>query len=165
MATNKEFIKKVSARDVTSLEFTDIFSDRYDVYNVILEFTRSGTNQKQANILTLLDSSGTEITSGYGYTIMQLNLNTTGTYSERNDNSHGDITWISYDNEGSADIMIYNPFSSTAATFINGNSIGDTYGWLGSAWLNNTTSCSGLKWTFNGTGQYDEIIVKVYGIK
>ena len=75
------------------------------------------------------------------------------------------IVWLSYDQGGYADLYIYNPFSSSLNTFINGNSSGNNYGWLGSGQLKATTSCTGIKFTFNGTGQYDEIIVNVYGVK
>lgn len=164
MATNKQFIKQTTATSVTSLEVTDVFSDKYDIYYIVMDFTRSGTNQKQANLISLLDSSSTEITSGYEYAVQQMNYGSSSG-SERQATSGANIVWMTYDNEGYSDLYIYNPYSSSDNTFFKGNSSGDNYGWLGIGMLDATTSCTGIKFTFNGTGQYDEIIVNVYGVK
>jgi len=164
MATNKEFIKQTTATSVTSLEVTDIFSDTYDVYYVVMDFERSGTNATQANKITLIDSTDTEVTSGYEYAVQQMNYGS-NSGSERKSTSDSTIVWLSYDNGGYVDLYIYNPFSSSDNTFFKGNSSGNNHGWLGIGMLDSTTSCTGIKFTFNGTGQYDEIIVNVYGVK
>lgn len=164
MATNKEFIKQTTATGVTSLEVTDVFSDKYDIYYVVMDFERSGTNAIQANKITLLDSSSTEITSGYEYAVQQMNIGSSSG-SERKSSGDSSLVWLSYDNGGYANLYIYNPFSSSDNTFFKGNSSGNNYGWLGIGMLDATTSCTGIKFTFNGTGQYDEIIVNVYGVK
>ena len=72
MATNTEFIKQTTATIVTSLEVTDIFSDKYDIYYIVMDFERSGTNATQANKITLIDSTDTEVTSGYKYIVKQM---------------------------------------------------------------------------------------------
>ena len=164
MATNKQFIKQVTATDVTSLEVTNIFSDAYENYYCVMDFTRSGSSADQANLLTFIDSTDTEVTSGYGYASLQMNYGSSSG-SERTDNSHSDITWLSYDIEGYVDFYVYNPFSSSRETFVNGFGNGHNRGFISTSHLNATTSLTGLKFTFNGTGQYDKIIVNVYGVK
>lgn len=160
MATNLEFIKRVEATSVTELDITDIFSANYDVYYVTIDFDRNNT---QANIIRLLDNTGTVINTGYQYGVQQANLGG-NTGSERKSSSDVRIVWLSYDQYGSGSFYVYNPFSSSSHTLISGNSIGGNYLWLGHGSLKATTSCTGLKFDANGA-TYNDIIVTVYGVK
>ena len=163
MATNLQFIKSESASSVSSLSVTDCFSANYDVYYCSLEFVRSGTNATQANKLTFLDGSGSAGTTDYGYATLQMNMSSS--FGERRDNSNADITWISYDDKGASSMYIFNPYDSSSYTFLTSQATGDTYSWKTIANHNSAESVAGFKWTFNGTGQYDDIKVKVYGVK
>ena len=157
MATNLEFIKSETATNVTSLSVTDCFSDRYDVYYCYLEFNRSAT---QANKLTFLNTSGTDSTADYEYATQQLNYGTGST--ERRDTSETSILWITYDDVGTSGMYVYNPYDSSSYTFVTSQASGDTYGWKASAHHNSAETVAGLKWTFNGSGQYNHIKVSVY---
>lgn len=158
-----EFIKSATDTNVTSLEVTDCFTADYEVYYATLDFVRSGTNATQANLLTFLDSTNTNITANYGYASLQQNW--ASTYSERRDNAHSDITWVTYDNIGSWGGWIINPYNSAAYTYVNSGGTGDTYHWAGSGTHQSAETLKGIKFTFNGTGQYDSITIKVWGVK
>lgn len=128
MAGNLEFIKSQTGTSVTSLSVEDCFSADYDVYYCTLEFDRSGSNASQANILSFLNTSGTDSTANYGYATQQTNYAASGD-SERRDNSHSNILWITYDNVGASSMYVFNPYDSSSYTFVTSQATGDTFSW------------------------------------
>jgi hypothetical protein len=158
-----EFIKSASGTSVSSLSVTDCFSADYDVYYCTFEFERSGINANQANLLTFLNTSGTDSTADYDYASLQIDYG--ASFTERKGN-HTTILWITYDIDGASGMYIYNPYSSSSYTFVNSSASGQAIGgWKTIATHKATETVAGLKWTFNGTGQYDNITVNVYGVK
>ena len=61
MATNLEFIKSVSST-ASSVSVTDCFSDKYDVYQIIVPNYENNTGTNNYNV-RLLDNLGNPITA------------------------------------------------------------------------------------------------------
>ena len=119
MATNLEFIKKVKAQEVASVEITDIFSDRYDKY--IIKHPHhydTGTTDQR---LQMLDSSGTAITTSiYKYATLNLNSNTGSSDEYNNASDHTrSFSYLtpSYYQSGLVELEIYNPYNSASYTY------------------------------------------------
>ena len=160
---NLEFIKSASGTSVSSLSVTDCFSADYDVYYCTLEFERSGASANQANLLSFLNTSDADSTANYDVATLQLNFG--AAFTERRVTGYSNILWITYDVDGASGMYIYNPYSSSSYTFVTSQAIGNNYGWKTIATHKASETVAGLKWTFNGTGQYDNIKVNVYGVK
>lgn len=119
MATNLEFIKRVEAQQVASVEITDIFSDRYDKYLIKHphHYDVSTTDQR----LQMLDSSGTAITTSvYKYASLNLisSAGATDEYNNANDHTRSFSYFTnSYYQSGLVELEIYNPYNSASYTY------------------------------------------------
>ena len=119
MSTNLEFIKSANTTtNVSSLSVTDCFSDKYDVYKVILEVNE--VSAESALDTRLIDSGGSVI-SASEYDTAVLSMIPTGSFNEyRNVNS--DKWQYTMYNEGSVGgffvAYIFNPNDSSSFTFI-----------------------------------------------
>jgi hypothetical protein len=118
MAGSLEFIKSANTTsNVSSLSVTDCFSDKYDVYKVILEVNE--VSAESALDTRLIDSGGSVI-SASEYDTAVLSMETSGFVQYRNVNS--DKWQYTMYNEGSVGgffvAYIFNPNDSSSFTFI-----------------------------------------------
>lgn len=171
---NLQFIKSETVTSGSSnFSVTNIFSAEYDVYYISLDAGQSGIAASDINV-RLLDGSSSEISStDYEYAS---GIHTTGssTFTEgRTTNNSEFPSFIGLASRtqdissatGSA--YIYNPFSSSSYTMVQGASI-DTQGGKSSRYvgvLKLTTSCTGLKFIpSNGSATLKTFRVSVYGV-
>ena len=175
MATNLEFINSFEVSSSTSsFDVDNIFSDKYDVYQVLLtnysNQTDSGGNRTK---LRFIDSAGNE-ESGVNYNYASLSLLAGTTFGQLK--SAGD-TVIDHINRvdtgttsGNVNLTIYNPYSSSSYTFCQwqSNTKSDpstTLGHKGIGVLKLAESMRGL-W-IQQVGNYAGTNIKcsVYGVK
>jgi len=174
MATNLQFIKSASGTSVSSLSVTDCFSDKYDVYKVILNPTDSTISNAVAR-LRFIDSGGSVI-SDSEYDFASLSLAAATSFFEDRNTNETFINRLGTQHSGTIDgtstiIYIYNPFDSSSYTFAQwqGMARANTgsvtgYGVKGIGVHKSAEQLSGLN-IFPSSGTYDTIGIKVYGVK
>ena len=127
MATNLEFIKSASGTQVSTLDVTDCFSDKYDVYKIIF----NGTNTDTAGIYSAFRVIVGGTAQASGYDNATLFLKSYATFSEERRLSAGDFENVSYMSTGAnggtfgSVIYIFNPYDSSSYTFAKYQSSGD----------------------------------------
>lgn len=162
MATNLEFIKSESADNVSSLTVTNMFSAKYDVYEVFV--TGNGSQNTGSITAQFLDSSGTALGSGnVEYAVQRLK------YASAYDpiySATGNAFEMVY--TGAADLdfgikmTVYNPFSNSEFTYVNVQAISE-HAAKGIVCVSSTTSAEQMK--FYANQNYTPIKVSVYGVK
>lgn len=162
MAANLEFIKSESADNVSSLTVTNIFSAKYDVYEVFV--TGNGSQNTGSITAQFLDSSGTAIGLGSVQQAVQ-RLKYASAY---------DPIWGATNNAfemvytGAADLdfgikmTVYNPFSNSEFTYVGIQAISE-HAAKGIVCIGSTTSAEQMK--FYANQNYTPIKVSVYGVK
>tara|TARA_R100001463_G_scaffold83739_3_gene138292 strand:- start:522 stop:1046 length:525 start_codon:yes stop_codon:yes gene_type:complete len=172
---NLQFIKSETVTSGSSnFSVTNIFSAEYDVYYISLEAGQSGNAATDINA-RLLDSSSAEISnSNYDYATLRHTIGGSSTAEGRDTSQNKFPSFIGLASRTQANasnggsVYIYNPFSSSSFTFVNGNSI-DTLGAKGDRYigvLRETTSCTGIKFIpNNGSATLKTFRVDVYGVK
>ena len=175
MATNLQLIQEFSiAENTTNAIIDNIFSDKYDVYQVLLtnysNLTDTGGNRTK---LRFIDSAGNE-ESGVNYSYASLKLLASTTFGQSISTS---TTLIDHINRvdtgttsGNVNLTIYNPYSSSSYTFCQwqSNTKSDpstTLGHKGIGVLKLAESMRGL-W-IQQVGNYAGTNIKcsVYGVK
>ena len=173
MATELQFIKSESVVDGSStFSVTDVFSDKYEVYYLYFDVGQTGVAATNINA-RLLDSSSTEI-SNANYDTAILGMNFGSAFNEYALTGQTTIKYFFLSTGDTSDgrasptgVYIYNPFSSSSYTFLQGQSIRSTsYGGKGIAVLKETTSCTGIKFLpENGSATFRTSKISVYGVK
>tara|TARA_B100001939_G_scaffold318419_1_gene305826 strand:+ start:3109 stop:3597 length:489 start_codon:yes stop_codon:yes gene_type:complete len=162
MASNLEFIKFGTADDVSSFTITDIFSDKYDVYEVFV--IGNGSANVGSLSMEFLDSGGTDIAQGAYDNAMQ-RMKIGSAFDEIRGTNLNSTEWVypgGSDRDFAAKIIVYNPFSSSTYTFATHQSMSQ-HGEKGIAVAKSTTSAVSLK--FRANQNFTPIKVSVYGVK
>ena len=172
MATNLEFIRKDEITSaVTSHNVDNIFSDTYDVYQIIIENVTYPTAATWLN-LRFLDSSGSVIsTANYDFSL--LNAYSSGSFGQYRGTNQTGLTYggnySSSKEKGNAErITVYNPYNSNSYTYTNHQ---------GAQWATNLyanrklgalktqSTVRGINLYTGSTTTFDGGVIKVYGIK
>jgi hypothetical protein len=172
MAGSLEFIKSASGTSVSSLDVTDCFSDKYDVYKITYDLNNDTFNI--VGNLRFLDSGGSVI-SASEYDYAALNLNAAGTFVERRGTSQTSILRLTTSNtntDSAGFLYIYNPYDSSSYTFVTFQNsalavpIGSAveYGVKGIGVHKSAETISGINILVN-SGNWNSIEVSVYGVK
>ena len=172
MATELQFIKSVSSSaSVTSVDITNCFSDKYDVY--MLTFADLDINGAGAeNIdIRLLDSGGSAI-SASEYDYAGLVLRYSSAFTEVQDTSATQFTY----GAGYVDSVIvgaggliayfYNPYDSSSYTFTQHQQV-NTSGHSGQKYIGvhkSAEQITGLQIRVD-SGTIDRFSASVYGVK
>jgi|TARA_R100000482_G_scaffold48666_1_gene17116 hypothetical protein len=120
MATQLEFIKSASASDVSSMNVTDCFTDKYDVYAITMD-KLEGLQSGNRNIhLRFIDSSSS-IISGSEYDWAAQNIRSYASFTTASSENDTEIQRIqiysSLDKEFGTVLYIFNPNDSSSFTF------------------------------------------------
>ena len=162
MASNLEFIKYESADNVSSLTVTNMFSAKYDVYEV---YVRGNGSQNVGSLTAeFLDSSDTDIAQG-AYDTAILRLNPATTFGEVRTTNANSFEWAypsGSDFDFGAKITVYHPFEGSSYTFATIQSMAKQAE-KAIVVAQSTTSAEGMK--FNANQNYTPINVSVYGVK
>ena len=170
MASNLEFIKSVSSTS-SSVSVTDCFSDKYDVYKIIVPNyeNTTGTNNSQ---MRLIDSGSSTITAAE-YDNATLILDSATTFSETGTTSNTVIRYFpvtnaSYNVGVGTSIYIYNPYDSSSYTFLQwqGTAWSGTkmYGYKGIAVHKSAEKITGIQF-YSRSGATVDINMRVYGLR
>ena len=181
MAGSLEFIKsEVQSSSVTTFTVTDCFTDKYDVYQILITKTDSNLDNLFFK-LNFLDTSDTVIVdSTYDSASLRL-LAGSSFLQDRFTSQTGFRNVAQFDatdsNSAGINIMVFNPFDSSSYTFITAQttaSIPAAALMAGTKYigvLKNTETVTGLRlgYTDSGgnlsAGGINDCIVKVYGVK
>jgi hypothetical protein len=95
MASNLEFIEKRTASNVVNVTHTDLFSTKYNIYELYLDMQYNASSYFDIN---LLDSNGDVLTdSNYDVSIYEgIYTNTTGVYGMKFSASGGGSTTFDF---------------------------------------------------------------------
>ena len=173
MATELQFIKSATGTSVGSLDVTNCFSDKYDVYKIVIskmEQTANGWNE-----MRFLDSGGSSITASE-YDIATLELKDYASFSEYRATNANRFETINYSGTGSAvagalTMYIYNPYDSSSYTFASWQSNGfrTGLGQIGAKVIGvhkSAVQISGVHFISGGSGSvFTNLEVSVYGVK
>ena len=168
MAGNLEFIKSATGSSVSSLSVTDCFSDKYDVYKIVIN--NVDITGATSAFIRMLDSGGSEI-SASNYDRAFLGMFSNQAFAESratNTTSFSSVGFYDASTGGGAVYYVYNPFSSSSYTFLQGQvSYFETSYSTGTKYigvLKQSASMTGFN--INLTGQtFDSIDISVFGVK
>lgn len=177
---NLEFIKSASGSSVSSLSVTDCFSDKYDVYQILITKTDSSTDNLFLQ-LNFLDTTDTVITDST-YDIASLRLQAGGSFAEdRFTNQTSFIKVAQFDatdsNSAGINIMVFNPYDSSSYSFITAQTVagipaaGLMAGTKYIGVLKNAETVTGLRLGFTDcsgnliASGIENCTVKVFGVK
>ena len=176
MATDLQFIKSVTADNVTNIDIPDCFSDKYDVYKIFLTKTDLGTGftNAWANMRVLKASDGTSDTTANYDSAGQMQYAYTSFGENRYTNSTQIVNTFSYSDTGSynngGEVTVYNPFDSGSYTFFTGQGANNI--WTGSiSSLVGNKSIAVHKVAQSNSGlqilipDITTMVIKVYGVK
>ena len=179
MATNLQFIKStVQSSAVTTFTVTDCFTDKYDVYQILITKTDSSTDNSFLK-LNFLDTTDTVITdSTYDTAGLRMQSNTSFN-EEKHTNSTGFQKLAQFDATASdsagINIMVFNPYDSSSYTFITSQtSTGVQSVMIGTKYigvLKNAETVTGLRLGYTDSAgnliasAIENCTVKVYGVK
>ena len=172
MATNLEFIKSASGTSVVSVDVTDCFSDKYDVYQVLI--AKSDVSAEDYSVLRLIDSGGSVI-SANEYDYAELGMYSYTTFAQNRNTNSSAILNINVSGTSTAQgigtmFYVFNPFDSSSYTFVAGQTSGVvTSGLAGGKYIGvhkvaeQITGIQLLRNNLNGV--YDTLTVNVFGVK
>ena len=171
MASNLEFIEKRTASNVVNVTHTNLFSTKYNIYELYLDMQYNASSYFDIN---LLDSNGDVLTdSNYDVSIYEMkNWTTENQYKYQNSTIWRDFTGYleNYDIGGAMRMTVFNP---TNSTYTLANTVGVTkvssglFGVIGQGIYTNTAGVYGMKFSASGGGTttFDFLNVSVYGVK
>ena len=174
MAANLEFIKNVSGEEITSLTTPQVFSAKYDVYYVNVQWERVTTYAE----VYMTDSSNNVLnnsTNDVHYAGGQLVMKSNTSFAE-NKATDTYVGWrelgVYVDNVGEGygmSFYVYNPFDSSKETYVHGQSasmISDNL-WAGKSIgiYRSAEQCNGLHFSNSGGSACKYIIANIYGVK
>ena len=169
MATNLEFIKSASGSSVSTLDVDNCFSDKYDVYKILISKLDLSANAELR--IKYKNSSGLVTTSTYDYAL--LNLKSYNVFTETRVPSTTFLyTAFAYSPTSNAignQCYIFNPYDSSSYTLAQGQSSSylNGFGSYGTKWIGVEKTAQqivGIQF-LPSTGSFDNLDVKVYGVK
>jgi len=172
MATNLEFIKKVTSTDVVSVSYTDLFNTNYDVFELFIDLQYNGASYLD---MQLLDSSGSVLTGSH-YDVAVLEMRSDAAFVEYKYTSstiwRGLGGYLNNVNAGyGMKMKVYNPTSTSSYTYATSQSnsplTSAMFGNKAIATYKATDGVYGLKIFGSGGGSttFDFLNVAVYGVK
>ena len=169
MAGSLEFITKVTASSVSSFDVDNIFSSKYDVYQLEF-FGGNASTQSNEVYLRLMNSSGVVTTSTYDYA--NLNMTSSASFTEDKSTSASRFQRFLYlhtsDYGTSGTLNVFNPNDSSSYTFVKWQSTvfaAFGVGRKGIGVEHTAQTITGINLLSNGTNVMDSISVSVYGVK
>jgi hypothetical protein len=174
MAGNLEFINSFEITGSTSAFSCDnVFSDKYDVYNIIASgISLVGTTQTNLS-MRLIDNTGSVISGANDYAFASLGMSSNTTFSEYKDGSGSLILNAFGKDDGiegsSSSIYVHNPNDSSSYTFVQWQAGGDNgtalEGYKGIGVYPTAETIRGFQLLETATRPFDEGTISVYGVK
>ena len=172
MATNLQFIKKVTSSDIITVSYTDLFNTNYDVFELFIDLQYNAASYLD---IYLLDSGGSVLTgSHYDVAVLDLKSNTSfAQYKYANSTIwRGLGGYLNNVDAGyGMKMRVYNPTSTSSYTFATSQSASpnssSSFGTKAIAVYSANDGVYGLKINASGGGSttFDFLNVSVYGVK
>ena len=170
--SNLRLINETTATSVASVSVTDVFSADFDIYQITIN--NSDITIKDYSELRFINSSGS-IISASNYDYGNLELKSYGGFNALRGTNQSSFPKMWYSNndtanQGSLNMWLFNPYSSSAYTFVlasNGLNFTPGFGGMGNkiiGVLKNTSSITGMQF-FPNSGSFDNILVRTYGLR
>ena len=172
MATNLEFINKTEATSIVSMDVTDVFTAKYDVYRLHVSLDCDGAGYFEIRLLQADGSLANELK----YDIASLDLKSNTSFGEyRFKNQDGGVGFRGiggYVDDGDGygfTANLYNPFADDSYTMIQAQSgstsAGSLFGNKGIGIYKSTQSIGGYRITLSGGATLNYIQATTYGVK
>ena len=175
MATGLEFIKKVSGTDITTLTTPQVFSAKYNVYYVNVQWERVTTYPE----VYLTDSSNSPLNDSTNDVHYRGAMLVTKSNTGSAENRVGTATYVGWrelgvyvDNVGEGygmSFYVYNPFSSSKYTHVQAQSagmVGDKlWGGKSIGMYESAEQCNGLHFGNSSGTACAYIIANIYGVQ
>ena len=171
MASNLEFIEKRTASDVVSVTWADLFTTKYNIYELYFDIQYNASSYFD---IYLLDSSGNVLTdSNYDVSIYEMKSWTSfNQYKYENSTIWRDFSGY-MENESVGGITKMTIFNPTSETYTQANTVGISktgsglFGVQGQGLYTATNTVHGLKVNASGGGTttFDFLNVSVFGVK
>jgi hypothetical protein len=169
MAGSLEFIKSASGSSVSTLDVDNCFSDKYDVYKILI--SKLDLSANASLYIKYKNSSGLVTTSTYDYALLNLK-NYSGFTETRVTSTTFLYTAFAYSPTSNAvgyQCYIFNPYDSSSYTFAQGQSSAflNGFGSYGTKWIGVEKTAQqivGIQF-LPSTGSFDNLEVSVYGVK
>ena len=175
MATGLEFIKKVSGTDITTLTTPQVFSAKYNVYYVNVQWERVTTYPE----VYMTDSSNNPLnnsTNDVHYRGAMLVMKSNTSFAEHRVGTATYVGWrelgVYVDNVGEGygmSFYVYNPFESSKYNHVQAQSAGmvsdNLYGGKSIGLYESAEQCNGLHFGNSGGTACKYIIANIYGVK
>ena len=170
MPSSLQYIADYYQQDISNFSVTDCFTDKYDLYQVIVKVT--GRSVQTYDWLRLVDTSGNQINqTEYAYTQIDWSANTSS-FNSGNSNSSsviGNVGICGTDiAKGSKTIInFFQPYESSAYTMVEGKSVGWTGNGYGTQFMGVHKAAERTPGFYYvaGSGTYYRIQATVFGVK
>ena len=172
MATDLEFINKTEATSIVSMDVTDVFTAKYDVYRLHVSLDCDGAGYFEIRLLQADDSLAND--SAYDVAILDLKSNTSFNEYRFVDQNGGvgfrGIGGYVDDGDGYGfTASLFNPFASDKYTMIQAQSGSTSGGYLfgskGIGVYKSTQSIGGYRIILSGGATVNYIQATTYGVK
>ena len=172
MATNLEFINKTEATSIVSMDVTDVFTAKYDVYKLHISLDCDGAGYFE---IRLLQADGS-LANESKYDIASLDLKSNTSFAEyRFQDQNGGVGWRGiggYVDDGDGygiTVNIFNPFANDKYTFgqaqSGSTSGGNLFGSKAIGIYKSTQSIGGYRIILSGGATLNYIQATTYGVK
>ena len=172
MATNLEFINKTEATSIVSMDVTDVFTAKYDVYKLHISLDCDGAGYFE---IRLLQADGS-LANESKYDIASLDLKSNTSFGEyRFQDQNGGVGWRGiggYVDDGDGygiTVNIFNPFANDKYTFgqaqSGSTSGGNLFGSKAIGIYKSTQSIGGYRIILSGGATLNYIQATTYGVK
>lgn len=162
MASDLEFITSGIAHNVSSFTLSNMFSDKYDYYQVLV--TGNGSANVGSISAEFLDNSDADVAQG-AYEYATYRLKPTGAFDQiraTTANSFELVYTTASDYDFGMILNVYTPFQSNRYTFATIEA-SSRYAAKGVVVAKSTTSVTGMK--FYANQNWTPIKISVYGVK
>lgn len=163
------FINETTGTSTSSFQVTDIFSSDFDIYKLVVDRLDLGTATYAR--IKFINSSGSLITGNYDTCFYD--LTSYAVYAQNASTNQADLA-IGYAAGtttawgGGFVIYVFNPYQSSTYTFVENESStnisANFVGGKGIGILKNQTSVTGIEFHLAGSGIYDNIRLRTYGL-
>ena len=171
MATNLEFINQTTASSVSSLDITDVFTAKYDHYQVHVSLDTDGAGYFEIRLLQADDS----LANDSKYDICSWDLKSDNSFAKYSFvNQDGGVGWRGiggYVDDGDGygiTLNIFNPFASDKYTFglaqSGSISASKLFGTKAMGVYNSVQSLGGYRVICSGSPTLNYVVATTYGV-
>ena len=172
--SNLRLINETTASSVASVSITDVFTDDYDIYKVLVIGLDQNDATTNVGSFRLVNTSGSIITAS-NYDNAQLNMDSYGSFSEQRSTNQAKLYRFlgnlnDEPDDANATLYVFNPTSTSSYTFLlqqaDSKWTNCFSSFKGIGVLKNTSAVGGINFFSDGTaGKTISATVRTYGLR